>query len=183
MSSRCLTWIVETTASRATNRSPSSVSTPTQRPPSRTSRATGLSRSTPPPPASTQRTSASGTGAHPPPAPALEEAHERVGQRARAAARQRPRPPLTAEDDRGGELAGAGKVDGHERLERLPEQARADVVGLELVADDVPGAHHPLALPDPALPVLGEPLVERRPEAGRRERRRAEDALDLVVVG
>jgi hypothetical protein len=31
--------------------------------------------------------------------------------------------------------------------------------------------------------VLGEALLERRPEAGRRERRRAEDALDLVVVG
>src|SRR3954469_6100386 len=171
MSSRCLTWIVETTASRARNRSPSSVSTPAQRSPSSTSRATGLSHSTAPPRSSTKRTSASGSAPAPP-----------RGSVPRPP-RRRPRPPLAAEDDRGRELARARQVDRDERLEGLPEQERAHVLGLELAADDVPGAHHPLALPDPALRVLGEPLVERRPQPGRRERRGAEDALDLVVVG
>src|ERR671921_2491555 len=93
------------------------------------------------------------------------------------------RPALAAEHDRVRELAGAGHVDRHERLERLPEHERLHVRGLELAADDVPGAHHAPPLPDPPARMLGEALVERRPEAGRCERRGAEDVLDLVVLG
>ena len=48
--------------------------------------------------------------------------HERVGQRARAAARQRPRAPLAAVDDRRRELAGARPV---ERLRASGTPARA----------------------------------------------------------
>ena len=59
-------WIVETTPSRARNRSPSSVSTPTQRPRSSSSRLTVRSQRTAPPSSTIERTSASVSRPEPP---------------------------------------------------------------------------------------------------------------------
>ncbi len=108
---------------------------------------------------------------------------QRLGEPARASARDRPAPPLAAEDDRIRERAGAGGVDRHERLVRLPEHERLHVAAFELVPDHVPGAHHPPPLPDVAAGVLAQPLLDTRAEAGRVERPRREDVLDLVVLG
>ena len=147
ISSRCLTWIVETTASRAVKRSPSSVSTPAQRPPSTSSRVTRCRHTTRP-------------------AVLLDAAHERVGERARPAARQRPRAPLAAEDDRVRELPRAAAVDRHERLEGLPEQERLDVPAPRTRGGSTSHALiAPPAQPDASARVLGEPLLERRAEA------------------
>ena len=70
----------------------------------------------------------------------LEEARERLGQRAGAAARDRPAAPLAAEDDRVRVDPRAGGVHGHERLERLPDHECLNVAVLELAPDHVPGA-------------------------------------------
>ena len=66
MSIRCLTWIVETTASRARYCVPSRASTPTHRPSSSSSRSTWTLHSMRPPFASITRTSASVTRPDPP---------------------------------------------------------------------------------------------------------------------
>ena len=112
-----------------------------------------------------QRTSASVSAPEPP----RGSVHER---------RWRPK------HDRVRELARAGHVDRHERLVRLPEQERLHVRALELAADHVPGRL--IMRRRCQMPPRGcarEALVERRPEARRRERRRAEHVLDLVVLG
>ena len=113
----------------------------------------------------------------------LEEADERLRERARAAARDRPAAALAAEDDRVGERPRAGGVERHERLERLPAHERPDVAALELVPDHVPGADRVAPQPDPPTRMLEQHLLERRAEAGRRQASAAEDLLDLVVLG
>ncbi len=78
---------------------------------------------------------------------------------------------------------GAGGVHRHERLERLPDHERLDVAVLELAPDHVPRGDRVAPQPDAAARVLEQHLLERGAEAGRRDARPAEDALDLVVLG
>ena len=113
----------------------------------------------------------------------LEEARERVRERAGPAARDGPAASLAAEDDRVGVDAGACGVHGDERLERLPEHERLDVAILELAPDHVPRRDRVAAQPDAPARVLEQHLLERGPEAGRRHARAPEDALHLVVLG
>ena len=66
MPRRCLTWMVDTTARRASKREPSAVSTPTARPPSRRIRRTGFEVITLPPASSITAARASGSRIDPP---------------------------------------------------------------------------------------------------------------------
>jgi hypothetical protein len=112
----------------------------------------------------------------------LKAAHQSIGELTGAAARQRPAAPLAPEHDRVGHMPRARDVERHESLVRLPQHVGLHVRALELVADDVPDAHHVSTKPDSPARVLEQPLLQRGPEPGGRKCVRAEDVLDLVVL-
>ncbi len=113
----------------------------------------------------------------------LEEPRQRVSERPRAAARDRPAAPLPTEDDRVGVDARAGGIERHECLEGLPDHERADVPVLELASDHVPRRDRVAPQPDASARVVEQHLLQRRAEARRRDACPTEDALDLVVLG
>ena len=163
MSSRCLTWIVETTASRAVQRSPSAVSTPAQRPPSTSSRVTRRSHTTVPPCSSMH-------------------ADQRVGQRARAAARQRPAAPLAPEDDRVRERA---RAVGSRPARASGTPARAGTPGRGGSSNSWRTTSQALSAPrrcqTRSARVLGEGCSSDGPKPTGVNAAAAEDVLDLVV--
>ncbi len=125
--------------------------------------------------------------AHPPPAQhrgavVLEEAHERVRERARAAARHAPAALLAAEHERVRQRSGARLVERLKRLPRHPEHERLDVTVLELVPHHVPRAHRVDAQPPAPARQLRQALLERGAEAHRGEAAGAVRALHGVVV-
>ncbi len=69
-----------------------------------------------------------------------------------------------------------------EDLEGHPEQERLDVPALELVPHHLHRGQLPPPGPDLPLGMLGEPLLQRRPEPHRGELGLAEDVLHLVVL-
>ena len=113
----------------------------------------------------------------------LEEARERVRQRAGSSVRDRPAAPLPAEDDRVGVDPGARRVHRHERLERLPDQERLHMPVLELAPNHVPRRDCVAPQPDTPARVLEQHFLQRRAEPRRRHARASEDPLHLVVLG
>ena len=160
---RSLTWIVDSTARPATWRVPSSVTTPTQRPPDRSApRRAGRRRPRRRPVRS------------PPPAPAPARPSRRV---------ERPAAALAPEDDRVGQRAGTGRVDRLPGLKRHPEHERLDVADSRTPGGRRPMRSSPRAGASAPPRTAVEHLIEARAQADRREPLAVEDVLDRVVLG